>query len=35
MITIFEALVISAITIITWALVKTIKQTIDEKKEIR
>lgn len=35
MITIFEALVISAITIITWALFKTIKQTIDEKKEIR
>jgi len=35
MITIFEALVISAITIITYALVLTIKQIYNEKKEIR
>jgi hypothetical protein len=35
MITIFEALVISALTIITYALVLTIKQSINEKKEKR
>lgn len=35
MITIFEALVIAAVTIITYALVLTIKQIRDEKKTFR
>ena len=35
MITIFEALTISAGTIIVWALVLTFKQIYNEKKEIR
>ena len=33
MITLFEALVISAITIITYTLVLTIKQTYEENKK--
>lgn len=33
MITIFEALVIAALTIITYALVLTIKQTYEENKK--
>jgi len=35
MITIFEALVISAVTIITYAFIKTINDIRNEKKEKR
>lgn len=35
MITILEFIIIAVVTIVVYTLVVTIKQTIDEKKEIR